>query len=100
MISLVLDPAGHRVPTVHPYRFIEYGPHRAVRVTHVVFPDLSRRVRQSLWALGSCGVEQDPRCFNGVAGNADNARPLLMMIALLVGVHDPSNLARFIAFDS
>src|SRR5260370_40303847 len=88
MISLVLDASGHRVPAVHPYGFIEHGPHRAAHVTHIVSPNLSGRVRQALWVLVTRGVQQDPRCFNGVAGDTNNASSLLIMIALLVGVQD------------
>ena|ERR1700731_1440495 len=73
MVSLVLDAAGHRVPAVHPYGLIEHGPHRAAHVTHVVFPNLSRKVCEALWVLGTRGIEQDPKGLNGVSGNTDNS---------------------------
>src|SRR6516165_12764719 len=97
---LVLDAAGHCVPAIHPYRFFEYRPHRAAHMTHVVSPHLSRRVSQAVRVLGTRRVEQEPRRFNGVTGNTDNARPLLMMIALLVSIHYPSDPSGFIMFDS
>src|SRR6516225_7026786 len=45
VISLVLNPARHCDPAVHSHGFVEYGPHSATRVTHVVSSNLSRRVR-------------------------------------------------------
>src|SRR4029077_16022944 len=100
MKSLVLDAAGHCVPAIHPYGLIEYRPHRAAHVTHVVSPHLSRRVCQAIWVQGTRRVEQEPRRFNGVTGNTDDARPLPLMIALLVSIHDPRDLSGFVVFDS
>jgi hypothetical protein len=50
--------------------------------------------------LGACRIEQDPRCFNRVARDTDDPRPLPMMIALLVSIHYPGDLSGFIVFDS
>jgi hypothetical protein len=68
-------------------------------MTHVVSPNLSRRVRQAVWVFGTRRVEQEPRRFNGVTGNTDNARPLPVTIALFVSIHDPSDHSGFIVFD-
>src|SRR5260221_748924 len=46
-----------RTPAVHMYGFIEYGPHRTAHVTHVISPNLSRRVGQTLRVLGTRRVE-------------------------------------------
>jgi hypothetical protein len=58
-----------------------------------------RHVSERTCVPGIRGVEQDPRCFNGVPGKTDDTRPLSMIISLLVGVHDPGHLSGFIMFD-
>ena len=100
MISFVLDAAGQRASAVHPDRLIKLGPYYASRMAHIVSSHLSRRVRQAIRVQGTRRVEQDPRRFNGVAGNTDNVRPLSLMISMLVGVDNPCNLPRFVVFDS
>src|SRR5271165_5000234 len=59
VVPLVLYASGHRVTAVHSNGLFEHSPDRTAHVTHVVPPDLSGGVCQTVWVLGTRRIEKD-----------------------------------------
>src|SRR5690606_34222041 len=91
---LVGDDSGHGGATVEMHRLLEDAIDRAGRMPHVVLADLTGRVREAVGEHRRMRVQEQPRTLDRVAGNGDDARFLLVQLAVLVGIDDAGYLAR------
>ena len=96
---LVGDDAGHRRAAVHVHRLVEYRVDRAGHVPHVVAADLAGGVGEPVGELARFGQQQQPRRLDRVAGDADDARLLPLLLAILVEIDDAVDLAGRVMLD-
>ena len=87
------------VPRIHVHRLVEDGIDRAGHVPHVVPADLAGGVGETVRELGRGRVQQQARALDRVAGDADDARLLALLLAVLVGIDHGRDLARRIVLD-
>ena len=95
----VRDDARHGRAAPHAYRLIEGRVHRPGGVALVVAPDLAGRIREAVGELVRLRQEQQPRCLDGVAGDAHGARFLPLLFLVLVEVHDARHFALVVVLD-
>ena len=62
-------------------------------MTHIVAPNLTGGIGEAVGMFVRCGKQQQARCFNGIAGDADDAGLLPLLFAVLVEIHHAGDLA-------
>jgi len=92
MPRLVLDDPRHLGAAVEIHPPGHDGIDRTRHVPHVVASDLARGVGEPVRELRRLRIEQEPWGLDRIAGNADDARLLLLQGSGLVGVHDAVTL--------
>src|SRR5580700_211849 len=69
-------------------------------MTGVIPSDLVARVCKPVWKAGGLRQQQQPCGFDRIAGHADDAGLLSLLLALRIAVDDPSDESLIAVFDS
>src|ERR1700683_3882163 len=99
VLGFVVDDSGERCASPEVDRLVKASPDESCRVAAIVSSHLIGGIGEAVRESGGLGQQQQARGLYAVAGDADEPRPLALILAILVAVDNPVDAPVLTVFD-